>query len=123
MTIKSLTWLQMAPERFYTWFQILSYKENLFWCLLKVIILLSFFQFANLFENNSSAEWTLYISEWSSGNSSMEQSNIRVTTKVAVNALLGDTPTLQEYGSAIMHNLGTKEVNSAVRIFNSYENK
>ena len=113
----------MAPERFYTWFQILSYKENLFWCLLKVIILLSFFQFANLFENNSSAEWTLYISEWSSGNSSMEQSNIRVTTKVAVNALLGDTPTLQEYGSAIMHNLGTKEVNSAVRIFNSYENK
>merc|ERR1739844_650556 len=59
--------------------------------------------FANLFENNSSAEWTLYISEWSSGNSSMEQSNIRVTTKVAVNALLGDTPTLQEYGSAIMH--------------------
>jgi len=66
--------------------------------------------FANLFENNSSAEWTLYISEWSSGNSSMEQSNIRVTTKVAVNALLGDTPTLQEYGSAIMHNLGTKEV-------------
>ena len=53
----------------------------------------------------------------------MEQSNIRVTTKVAVNALLGDTPTLQEYGSAIMHNLGTKEVNSAVRIFNSYENK
>ena len=88
-----------------------------------VIILLSFFQFANLFENNSSAEWTLYISEWSSGNSSMEQSNIRVTTKVAVNALLGDTPTLQEYGSAIMHNLGTKEVNSAVRIFNIYENR
>merc|ERR1711994_513580 len=35
---------------------------------------------------------------------------IRVTTKVAVDALLGDTPTLQEYGSAIMHNLGTKEV-------------
>ena len=53
----------------------------------------------------------------------MEQSNIRVTTKVAVNALLGDTPTLQEYGSAIMHNLGTKEVNSAVRIFNIYENR
>ena len=105
---KSLTCLQMAPERLQ---------------LLKVIILLLSFQFANLFENNSSAEWTLYISEWSSGNSSMEQSNIRVTTKVAVNALLGDTPTLQEYGSAIMHNLGTKEVNSAVRIFNIYENR
>ena len=77
-----------------------------------------FFQFANLFENNSSAEWTLYISEWSSVTSSMDQSNIRVTTKVAVNALLGDTPTLQEYGSAIMHNLGTKEVKAAVCIFN-----
>ena len=44
----------------------------------------------------------------------MGLSNIRVTTKVAVNALLGDTPTLQEYGSAIMYNLGTKEVKAAV---------
>jgi len=64
--------------------------------------------FANLFENNSSSEWLLYISEWSQGGQDL--SNIRVTTKVAVNALLGDTPALQDYGSAIMHNLGTKEV-------------
>lgn len=64
--------------------------------------------FANLFETNSSSEWLLYISEWTHG--SMDLSNIRVTTKVAVNALLGDTPALQNYGSAIMHNLGTKEV-------------
>jgi len=64
--------------------------------------------FANLFQHNSSAEWCLYISEWSSGN--MDLSNIRVTTKVAVNALLGDTPTLVEYGTALMHNLGTREV-------------
>ena len=46
----------------------------------------------------------------------MGLSNIRVTTKVAVNALLGDTPTLQDYGSAIMHNLATKEVKAAVCI-------
>ena len=46
----------------------------------------------------------------------MELSNIRVTTKVAVNALLGDTPTLVEYGTALMHNLGTREVKAAVRI-------
>lgn len=46
----------------------------------------------------------------------MDKSNIRVTTKVAVCALLGDTPTLVEYGSAIMHNLGTREVKAAVRI-------
>jgi desumoylating isopeptidase 1 len=50
-------------------------------------------QFANLFETNSASEWLLYISEWTSG--SMDLSNIRVTTKVAVNALLGDTPALQ----------------------------
>jgi len=64
--------------------------------------------FANLFETNSSSEWLLYISEWTQGNLGL--SNIRVTTKVAVNALLGDTPALQDYGSAIMHNLATKEV-------------
>jgi len=64
--------------------------------------------FANLFEHNSSAEWCLYISEW--GRDTMGLSNIRVTTKVAVQALLGDTPTLVEYGSALMHNLGTREV-------------
>ena len=46
----------------------------------------------------------------------MDFSNIRVTTKVAVNALLGDTPTLVEYGTAIMHNLGTREVKAAVGI-------
>ena len=46
----------------------------------------------------------------------MDLSNIRVTTKVAVNALLGDTPALQDYGSAIMHNLGTKEVKAVVCI-------
>ena len=67
---------------------------------------------ANLFETNSSSEWLLYISEWTEG--SMPLSNIRVTTKVAVNALLGDTPTLQDYGSAIMHNLGTREVKAVV---------
>jgi len=64
--------------------------------------------FANLFENNSSSEWLLYISEWS--HKGVDLSNIRVTTKVAVNALLGDTAALREYGTAIMHNLGTKEV-------------
>ena len=50
----------------------------------------------------------------------MELSNIRVTTKVAVNALLGDTPALQDYGSAIMHNLGTKEVKAVVRGFSHF---
>ena len=42
--------------------------------------------------------------------------NIRVTTKVAVNALLGDTPNLVNYGSALMANLGDKEVKAVVCI-------
>ena len=81
---------------------------------LLTLIFLLCFQYANLFENNSSSEWLLYISEWTQG--SLDLSNIRVTTKVAVNALLGDTPTLQNYGSAIMHNLATKEVKAVVCI-------
>lgn len=67
-----------------------------------------------MFETNSASEWLLYISEWTAGPT--ELSNIRVTTKVAVNALLGDTPALQDYGSAIMHNLGTREVKAVVCI-------
>ncbi len=73
-------------------------------------------QFANLFETNSASEWLLYISEWPQPHGGPELSNIRVTTKVAVNALLGDTPQLQDFGSAIMHNLGTKEVKAVVCI-------
>nr|CAD7265281.1 unnamed protein product [Timema shepardi] len=62
----------------------------------------------NLFENLSSSEWLLYISEWQYCNSTI--SNIRVSTKVAVNSLLADNTTLQDRGSAIMHNLACKEV-------------
>jgi len=66
--------------------------------------------FCNLFETGSASEWLLYISEWDSPGGGLPLSNIRVTTKVAVNALLGDTPTLVDYGSALMSNLSTKEV-------------
>uniref|UniRef100_A0A1B6II04 PPPDE domain-containing protein n=1 Tax=Homalodisca liturata TaxID=320908 RepID=A0A1B6II04_9HEMI len=62
----------------------------------------------NLFENLSSSEWMLYISEWQYCNQSI--SNIRVTTKVAVNSLLADDPELRDRGSAIVHNLACKEV-------------
>jgi len=66
--------------------------------------------FCNLFETGSASEWLLYISEWEAPGGGLPLSNIRVTTKVAVNALLGDTPTLVNYGSALMANLGDKEV-------------
>ncbi|XP_046744766.1 uncharacterized protein LOC124410437 isoform X4 [Diprion similis] len=63
---------------------------------------------ANMFENLSSSEWLLYISEWPHQNQNI--SNIRVTTKVAVHSLLSETPELQERGAAIIHNLACKEV-------------
>ncbi|XP_034939352.1 uncharacterized protein [Chelonus insularis] len=61
----------------------------------------------NMFENLSSSEWLLYISEWQHNNQSI--SNIRVTTKVAVHSLLSDSPDLQACGAALIHNLACKE--------------
>lgn len=66
----------------------------------------------NLFENTSSSEWLLYISEWSLNN--QQTSNIRATTKVAVHCLLATCPTLQDVGTAIIHNLACKEVKTVV---------
>ncbi|XP_060522161.1 uncharacterized protein LOC132699459 isoform X2 [Cylas formicarius] len=66
----------------------------------------------NLFENLSSSEWLLYISEWTHSNQQI--SNIRVTTKVAVHSLLSDNAVLQERGAAIIHNLAAKEVKTVV---------
>jgi hypothetical protein len=68
----------------------------------------------NMFENLSSSEWLMYISEWTYNN--QQTSNIRVTTKVAVHSLLSDLPALQERGTAIIHNLACKEVKSVVCI-------
>ncbi|CAH1397521.1 unnamed protein product [Nezara viridula] len=66
----------------------------------------------NLFENIASSEWLMYISEWTYNNQQL--SNIRVTTKVAVNAILSDDVEMQDRGSAIIHNLATKEVKTVV---------
>ncbi|XP_014244434.1 uncharacterized protein LOC106663816 isoform X5 [Cimex lectularius] len=66
----------------------------------------------NLFENSGSSEWLLYISEWSYNN--MQISNIRVTTKVAVNALLSEDEEMRDRGTAIIYNLATKEVKTVV---------
>jgi len=68
----------------------------------------------NLFENSSTSEWLLYISEWQLGSSSV--SNIRVTTKVAVNSLLSEDKVLQDRGTALVHNLACKEVKTVVCI-------
>uniref|UniRef100_A0A0A9YE96 PPPDE peptidase domain-containing protein 2 n=1 Tax=Lygus hesperus TaxID=30085 RepID=A0A0A9YE96_LYGHE len=62
----------------------------------------------NLFENLGSSEWLLYISEWNYNNNQI--SNIRVTTKVAVNAILSEDEDMRDRGTAILYNLATKEV-------------
>lgn len=67
-----------------------------------------------MFDNLSSSEWLLYISEWTYNNQQI--SNIRVTTKVAVHSLLSDRPVLQERGVAVVHNLACKEVKTVVCI-------
>ena len=60
------------------------------------------------------SDWLLYISEWRQGSTNL--SNVKVTTKVAVSSLLGDTSSLQDYGSAMMHNFSSKDVKSVVTI-------
>ncbi|KAL3273692.1 hypothetical protein HHI36_015122 [Cryptolaemus montrouzieri] len=67
---------------------------------------------ANLFENLSSSEWLLYISEWTFMGKTL--SNIRVTTKVGVHCLLADDAVLQDRGSAIIYNMACKEVKTVV---------
>ncbi|KAK9883270.1 hypothetical protein WA026_001453 [Henosepilachna vigintioctopunctata] len=73
---------------------------------------------ANMFENLSSSEWLLYISEWTF--KGQQISNIRVTTKVGVHCLLADDAILQDRGSAIIHNLACKEVKTVVCIHVQY---
>ena len=77
-----------------------------------IIIFFFKFQFANMFE--ACSDWLLYISEWRQGSTNL--SNVKVTTKVAVSSLLGDTSSLQDYGSAMMHNFSSKDVKSVVNI-------
>uniref|UniRef100_A0A6M2DRE0 Putative muscle system process n=1 Tax=Xenopsylla cheopis TaxID=163159 RepID=A0A6M2DRE0_XENCH len=66
----------------------------------------------NMFENLSSSEWLLYISEWDYKGQPI--SNIRGTTKVAVHCLLAAQPELQDLGTAIIHNMACKEVKTVV---------
>ncbi|CAH0397691.1 unnamed protein product [Chilo suppressalis] len=66
----------------------------------------------NLFENVSSSEWLLYISEWEANGQTL--SNIRATTKVCVHSCLSEDPELRDLGTALMYNIATKEVKTVV---------
>ncbi|XP_045497438.1 uncharacterized protein LOC123695586 isoform X1 [Colias croceus] len=66
----------------------------------------------NLFENTSSSEWLLYISEWEHRGHAL--SNIRVTTKVCVQCMLSEQTELRECGTALLYNIASKEVKTVV---------
>ena len=51
------------------------------------------------------AEWLLYESPWKL-DEDIESSNVKITSKVAAYSLVSYTPSLQEYGSAIIYNIG-----------------
>ena len=50
-------------------------------------------------------EWLFYTSPWRLEDNT-EVSNIRITSKVASFSLVSYTPSLQDYGSAMIYNIG-----------------
>ena len=58
--------------------------------------------------NLQGTEWLLYVSPWKLDESS-ETSNIKIICKVAGYSLVSYTPSLQDYGSAIIYNIGQSE--------------
>ena len=51
-------------------------------------------------------DWLFYTSTWRLEDNT-EVSNIKITSKVASFSLVSYTPSLQDYGSAMIYNIGT----------------
>lgn len=66
------------------------------------------FQLCNLCENFSSADWLMYISEWTE--ESRPCSNCKVSVRAAVHTVLSETAAVQTLGAALVFNLSLKEV-------------
>jgi len=64
--------------------------------------------FCNNFSSSKGTEWLFYTSPWPL-EAEAETSNIRITSKVAAFSLVSYTPSLQDYGSAMIHNIAMKE--------------
>jgi len=62
----------------------------------------------NNFSSSKGAEWLLYGSPWPLDSGS-ETSNVKITSKVAAYSLVSYTPSLQDYGSALIYNIAMKE--------------
>ena len=59
----------------------------------------------NNFSSGKGAEWLMYGSPWKI-DEKRETSNVRITSKVAAYSLVSYTPSLQDYGSALIYNIG-----------------
>ena len=64
--------------------------------------------FCNNFSSCKSSEWLFYTSPWMLEDNT-QASNIRITSKVAAFSLVSYTPSLQDYGSAIIYNIGKND--------------
>eukprot|EP00092_Neocalanus_flemingeri_P029488 GFUD01032018.1.p1 GENE.GFUD01032018.1~~GFUD01032018.1.p1 ORF type:complete len:595 (-),score=152.26 GFUD01032018.1:267-2051(-) len=62
----------------------------------------------NNFSSSKGAEWLLYGSPWKL-DEKLETSNVKITSKVAAYSLVSYTPSLQDYGSAMIYNIAMKE--------------
>ena len=61
--------------------------------------------FVNNFSSAKSADWLMYGSPWKLDENG-ETSNVRITSKVAAFSLVSYTPSLHDYGSALIYNIG-----------------
>jgi hypothetical protein len=62
----------------------------------------------NTFSTPQGADWLMYGSTWKIDEDT-ETSNVKITAKVAGYSLVSYTPSLQEYGSALIYNIALKE--------------
>jgi len=62
----------------------------------------------NNFSSSKGADWLMYGSPWKVEENT-ETSNVKITSKVAAYSLVSYTPSLQDYGSAMIYNIALKE--------------
>jgi hypothetical protein len=73
----------------------------------------------NAFSSGKGSEWVMYGSTWML-NDDTETSNVRIASKVAGYSMVSYTPSLQEYGSALIYNIAFKETKALLVPKNKY---
>jgi len=73
----------------------------------------------NNFSSGKGSEWMLYGSTWALENG-QDTCNVRITSRVAGYSLVSYTPSLQDYGSALIYNIALKEAKALSVPVNKY---